>query len=119
LVEIARSRLQFFERLSDRFASDALEENRTVLMCRVEQQIEEAVCKIALDQPGFDQTRVSSELRKEGLFISPAVVRCVQMSHDLESFKKRLKALEAKVVADGILLTKAQLAALERKKEDE
>jgi transposase InsO family protein len=86
---------------------------------RVEQHIEDAVCKMALDQPAFGQTRVSNELRKEGLFISPAGVRCVWMRHDLESFKKRLKALEAKVAEQGILLTEAQLAALEKKKEDD
>jgi transposase InsO family protein len=86
---------------------------------RVEQHIEDAVCKMALDQPAFGQTRVSNELRKEGLLISPAGVRCVWMRHDLESFKKRLKALEAKVAEEGILLTESQLAALERKKEDD
>jgi transposase InsO family protein len=86
---------------------------------RVEQHIEDAVCKMALDQPAFGQTRVSNELRKEGLFISPAGVHCVWMRHDLESFKKRLKALEAKVAEKGILLTEAQLAALEKKKEDD
>ena len=86
---------------------------------RVEQHIEDAVCKMALDQPAFGQTRVSNELRKEGLFVSPAGVRCVWMRHDLESFKKRLKALEAKVAGQGILLTEAQLAALEKKKEDD
>jgi len=89
------------------------------MSARVEQHIEDAVCKIALDQPAFGQTRVSNELRKKGLFISPAGVRCVWMRHDLESFKKRLKALETKVAAEGTLLTEAQLAALEKKREDD
>jgi len=39
--------------------------------------------------------------------------------HNLENFKKRLKALEEKVANDGIILNDAQVAALEKKKHDE
>ena len=84
---------------------------------RVEPLIEEAVVQMAFDQPAFGQLRASNELRKKGVFISAAGVRCVWQRHDLETFPKRLKALEARVAQDGIILTEAQLIALERKKE--
>ena len=40
-------------------------------------------------------------------------------AHDLENFKKRLKALELKVANDGIILSDAQVAAPEKKKHDD
>lgn len=84
---------------------------------RVEPHIEEAVVKMALEYPAFGQVRAANELRKKGIFISPCGVRCVWQRHDLEVFAKRLAALEAKVAQDGLILTEAQLSALERKKE--
>ena len=84
---------------------------------RVEPVIEEAVVQMGFEQPAFGQVRASNELRKKGVFISPTGVRCVWQRNDLETFAKRLKALESRVAQDGIILTEAQVIALERKQE--
>lgn len=86
---------------------------------RVDELTEEATIKIAFDFPAFGQLRASNELRKNGVFISPSGVRCVWLRNNLESFKKRLKVIEKKSAEEGIVLTENQIAALERKKEDD
>ncbi len=59
---------------------------------RVEEATESAVTAFALEQPAFGQVRVSNELRKRGIFVSPSGVRLVWLRQNLESIKKRLGA---------------------------
>ncbi|BBM04138.1 IS481 family transposase [Microbulbifer sp. GL-2] len=86
---------------------------------RVDAVIEEAVLAYALQEPAHGQVRVSNELRKRGVFVSPSGVRSIWLWHDLANFNLRLKALEAKVAEEGLILTESQVQALERKRHDD
>ena len=79
------------------------------------EEIEDAIVAPS-SSPPFGQVRIANELRKRGLMVSRASVRCVWQRHDLETMNKRLKALEARSGQDGLVLTEAQLAALEKAK---
>jgi transposase InsO family protein len=85
---------------------------------RVADHIEQAVIALAIENPALGQLRASNELQQRGIIVSSSGVRSIWLRNDLETLKKRLKALEAKSAQDGILLTEEQLAALEKSKND-
>lgn len=84
---------------------------------RVDADIEAAVVQMATDYPAYGQVRICNELRKQNMFISAGGVRSVWLRHGLEKFSKRLTALEARIASEGIILTEAQVIAMERKKD--
>lgn len=83
---------------------------------RVPKELEEAVVAFAIEQPAFGQWRASNELQKRGIAVSPSGVAGIWKRNDLNTFAKRLKALEAKVAQEGQILTESQVQALERAK---
>ena len=111
-----------FKELYDEYGEAGLQEisrKKPNVKNRVDPAVEEAVVAMATEYPAYGQVRVSNELKKQGIFVSPGGVRSIWLRHNLANFKLRLKALE-KQLADNqsMVLTEAQVVALEKSKQE-
>jgi len=114
-----------FYRLKNRFDEAGMEGLREIsrrkpnLRNRVAEEVEQAVVELAIEYPAYGQVRAANKLLEtKKIHLSPTGIRGIWQRHELETKKKRLKALEQKVAQEGYLLTESQLQALEGAREE-
>ncbi len=82
----------------------------------IDPAVEESVIALAMENPLYGQIRVSNELRKRAIYVSPGCVRTIWLRHGLETFEKRNQVLQNKASDEEIVYSVSQLEALEKAK---
>lgn len=121
LFGYSRDTFYRYKELYETGGEQALQEvsrRKPIVKNRIDPELEVQAVQMAFDFPAFGQLRASNELKKKGIFISPAGIRCVWLRNNLETFEKRLKSLEKRVASEGIILTESQIVALEKAKDE-
>jgi transposase InsO family protein len=85
---------------------------------RLSPEIEEKILAYSLEFPTHGQRRVRNELKKIGIQVSDCGIRGAWGRNGILRKKERLKRLEKYASENGVILTEAQVAALESAKDE-
>ena len=121
IMGVSRDTFYRYRQIVEESGAEGLREaprSKPNLANRVAPLIEEAVLALAFERPAFGQARVADELKQRGIFVSPATVNNIRRRHGLGKFQERLRVLEKRAAAEGLLLTEDQKEALEKKRDD-
>lgn len=121
LLGFSRDTFYRWKDLYEAGGEEALKEisrSKPNLKNRVSEETENAVVRMALEQPAYGQVRAANELRKEGITLSAQGVRSVWLRHNLQTMTLRLAALEKKMAEENLILTENQLRALEKAQQE-
>ena len=58
---------------------------KPIIANRVDPKVEQAVLEMAIEYPAYGQLRVSNELKKAGVMVSPGGVRSIWLRNDLNN----------------------------------
>src|SRR6218665_19802 len=119
IMGCSRDSFYRFKKLYEQGGELALQEisrKKPIEKNRVSRLVEEVVVKMAMEYPSYGQLRVSNELKRKGINVSAGGVWSIWLRHELNTFQKRLQAIEVKVKQDRITLTTEQKTALEEAK---
>lgn len=108
-----------FKKLYENGGEEALREisrKKPIIRNRVPEHVERAVIELAIENPALGQLRVAQELLQRGIVVSSGGVRSIWLRNELETMKKRLKALETRSAQEAFVLTEAHIVALEKAK---
>lgn len=77
-------------------------------------EVKEKILSLSIAHPSWGQTRVSDQLRLEGISVSPGTVRNIWVKEGLETRYKRILRLEEERAGTDIDLTEEQVKLIEK-----